>query len=62
MTSKVKRIQVIFSKEQYDLIKELQGEMGVSDSEIVRSIVLAWLAEKSLISTTLKSKIAKWKK
>jgi len=59
--SRQKRVQVIFTKEQYDLIKKLQGEMGVSDSEIVRNIVLTWLIEKSFISTRLKSKMGKEK-
>lgn len=56
---KAKRIQVIFSKQQYDLLQKLKGEMGLSDSEVVRNIVLAWLVEKSFISATLKNRIFK---
>lgn len=33
--------------------------MGETDAEIVRSIVIAWLAEKSFISTAVKHKIFK---
>lgn len=55
----MKRIQVTFTTEQWDLIKKLKGEMGVSDSEVIRNIVMAWLIEKSFISTTLKSKLFK---
>jgi len=55
----MKRIQVTFTKEQWELIKKLKGEMGITDSEIVRNIVLGWLMEKSFISTTLKSKLFK---
>jgi hypothetical protein len=30
--------------------------MGNSDAEIIRNITLAWLSEKSMISTTIKHK------
>jgi len=53
----MKRIQVTFTKEQWELIEKLKGEMGITDSEIVRNIVMGWLMEKSFISTTLKSKL-----
>ncbi|ASJ10140.1 CopG family transcriptional regulator [Thermococcus sp. P6] len=52
-----KRIQVIFTQEQYELLQALKGEMGLSDSEVIRNIVLSWLMEKSFISTRVKSKI-----
>ncbi len=55
--NEIKRIQVIFTKEQYSLIKKLKGELGNSDSDIIRNIVISWLNEKSFISTTLKNKI-----
>ena len=52
-----KRIQVVFSTQQYELIQKLKGELGLTDSEVVRNIVLAWLIEKSFVSTTLKNRI-----
>ena len=52
-----RRIQVVFTQEQYELLQKLKGEMGSSDSEVVRNIVLNWLTEKSFISTTVKSKL-----
>ncbi|MEA2033688.1 MAG: CopG family transcriptional regulator [Euryarchaeota archaeon] len=55
----MKRIQVTFTKEQWELIEKLKGEMGITDSEIVRNIVMGWLMEKSFISTTLKTKLFK---
>jgi len=55
----VKRIQVIFTRDQYNLIQKLKGEMGLTDSEVIRNIVLGWLMEKSFLSTTLKSRISK---
>jgi hypothetical protein len=55
----MKRIQVTFTKEQWKLIEKLKGEMGITDSEIVRNIVMGWLMEKSFISSTLKLKLFK---
>jgi len=49
-----KRVQVTFTEEQWRLIERFRGVMGTEDAEIVRNIVLAWLAEKSLISTLVK--------
>ena len=52
--SRVKRVQVTFTEEQWSLIELFRGVMGNDDAEIVRNIVLAWLAEKSVISTHMK--------
>lgn len=54
---KVKRIQVTFTEEQWRLLEDLKGLLGNEDAEIVRNIVLAWLAEKSMISTFLKQNL-----
>ncbi len=51
------RIQVILTREQYELIQRLKGEMGSSDSEVVRNIIIAWLSEKSIISAKIKEKL-----
>jgi hypothetical protein len=53
-----KKIQVSFSDRQVDLINKLKGEFGDTDSEVVRGIVIAWLAEKSFISTVIKNRMA----
>jgi len=53
----MKRVQVTFTDEQWKLIQKLKGILGSTDSEIVRNIVLAWLAEKSIISSILKESI-----
>jgi hypothetical protein len=50
----VKRVQVTFTEAQWRLIERFRGIMGSDDAEIVRSIVLAWLAEKSIISSAVK--------
>ncbi|MGC9515362.1 CopG family transcriptional regulator [Methanocrinis sp.] len=55
--SKSKRIQVAFTESQWDLISCFRGEFGEGDADIVRNIVLAWLAEKSMITSTVKNKI-----
>ena len=51
---KPKRVQVTFSPSQWELIEEFRGKLGNTDSEIIRNIVLSWLAEKSIISTIVK--------
>lgn len=56
-----KRVQVTFTDEQWNLLEMLRGEMGEGDADIVRNIVLAWLAEKSIISTTVKRKLVEGK-
>jgi|ADurb_Gly_02_Slu_FD_contig_21_857984_length_359_multi_4_in_0_out_0_1 hypothetical protein len=56
---KSKRIQVAFTESQWDLISCFRGEFGEGDADIVRNIVLAWLAEKSMIASTVKNKISK---
>jgi len=51
---KMKRVQVSFTEEQWKLIERFRGVMGTDDAEIVRNIVLSWLAEKSLIASAVK--------
>jgi len=53
-----KRVQVAFTHDQWALIEKFRGEFGDGDADIVRNIVLAWLAEKSFISTMAKNKIS----
>jgi hypothetical protein len=48
------RVQVTFTKEQLELINKSRGLLGNTNAEIVRNIVVAWLAEKSIVSTTIK--------
>jgi len=53
--SKVKRVQVTFTAEQWKLIEKFRGVMGNDGAEIVRNIVLAWLAEKSILASSVKN-------
>ena len=54
-----RRVQVLFSKEQYEIIKIIREKLGLnSDSETVKVIVLSWLAEKSIISSFIKGNLA----
>jgi hypothetical protein len=55
--SRVKRVQVTFTGEQWSLIEWFRGIMGNDDAEIVRNIVLAWLAEKSVVSSKVKKTV-----
>lgn len=56
MSNHKKRVQVTFNQSQWNLIEKLRGEFGEKDADIVRNIVLAWLAEKSFISAIAKKK------
>jgi hypothetical protein len=51
------KVQVSFTDKQWELISSLKGEFGDGDSDVVRSIVISWLAEKSFISTVVKNRI-----
>jgi len=53
-----KKIQVSFSDSQGQLLEKLKAEFGESDADVVRGIVISWLAEKSFISTIAKQRIA----
>ena len=55
--SKKKKVQVAFTQSQWELISNLREEFGDGDADIVRNIVLAWLAEKSIVSTNVKNRI-----
>ena len=56
---KSKRVQVSFTEKQWKMVEILRGEMGDNDADIVRNIVLAWLAEKSFVTETTKRRINK---
>lgn len=53
----VHKVQVSFTDEQWSIITKIKGALGNTDAEVVRNIVLAWMAEKSLISTSAKQKL-----
>jgi len=42
----VVKVQVTFTKKQMEVMKEYQDIFGESDAEIVRAIVMNWLALK----------------
>ncbi len=51
----VKRLTVQFTDEQWKIIDKL--EIGSNDASKVKNIVIAWLAEKSMITTEAKKKL-----
>jgi hypothetical protein len=55
--SRTKRVQVTFTEEQWSLIERFRGVMGNDDAEVVRNIVLAWLAEKSVVAESVKRRM-----
>lgn len=54
--SSTKRVLVSFTEKQWDVIQELRGEFGDGDANIVKNIVLAWIAEKSFNTESAKRK------
>ena len=46
----MKKVLVSLPEGIYDLIKELKGTFGESNSEIVRTIVISFLSEKGYLS------------
>jgi hypothetical protein len=54
---RTKRVQITFTEEQWSLIERFKGVMGNDDAEVVRNIVLAWLAEKSVVAESVKRRI-----
>ncbi|GAC11827.1 hypothetical protein GCHA_3897 [Paraglaciecola chathamensis S18K6] len=54
-----KKIQVSFSDKQVELIHTLKGELGDSESEVVRAIVTSWFIDQGLIKTVVNDKILK---
>lgn len=44
-----KRVLVTFTKEQWDVIDSLKGQLGRGDAGVVNSIVINWLIEKGLL-------------
>ncbi len=53
----IKRVQVTFTKNQWELIENFRGVLGQTDAEIVRNIVLTWLSEKSVVSFSVKKEM-----
>jgi predicted transcriptional regulator len=55
--SGVKRVQVSFTKRQWEVLERFKATMGETDADVVRNIVLAWLAEKSIITSEVKQRM-----
>ncbi len=53
-----KRVQVTFTDEQWEILQRFKGRMGESDADIIRNIVIAWLSEKSIMSSLVKKEIS----
>lgn len=43
------RIQVMLTKEQFDLISRLVGKIGGTESEVVRNVLLIWLQKEGYL-------------
>ncbi|MDP7141345.1 MAG: CopG family transcriptional regulator [Candidatus Woesearchaeota archaeon] len=53
------KIHVKLTKEQLELISDLKGILGSTNSEVVRTIVMSWLSEKSVIPNSIKKMLNK---
>ena len=51
------KVQISFTDEQWEIIKKLKGHLGKTDTDAVRNIVISWLSEKSILSTTIKNEM-----
>ena len=52
-----KRVQVSFTNKQWEIIEQFRETIGATDADLVRNIVLAWLAEKSIIASDVKRRM-----
>jgi len=43
------RIQVMLTREQFELISKLVGKIGGTESEVVRNILLMWLQKEGYL-------------
>jgi hypothetical protein len=50
------QVNVKFTKEQREILQTMIGVMGGTEAEVVRNVVIAWLAEKSIASELIKSR------
>lgn len=57
MSNNSKRVQVVFTNEQYEIIQKLKGLLGNSDSEVVKNITLNWLSDNSILSSVIVQKV-----
>jgi len=46
----MKKVLVSIPEGIYDLVQELKGKFGESDSEIIRTILISFLSEKGYLS------------
>jgi hypothetical protein len=58
----LKKILASFPAGVYETLRSLKGELGESDSEIVRNIVIAYLSEQGFFSQTSVKGIASQKR
>ncbi len=51
------KVHVKFTKEQLNIVSSLKGVLGGTNSEVVRTIVMAWLSEKSMLSKNIQKRL-----
>ena len=53
---KSSRILVTLTDEQREIVRSLVGLLGGSESDVIRSILLAWLSDKSVLTEIIKKR------
>jgi hypothetical protein len=50
------QVNVKLTDEQKQIVEDLVGIMGGTDAEVLRSILLAWLSDKSILTDVIKKR------
>lgn len=53
---KSSRILVTLTDEQREIVRSLVGPLGGSEAEVIKSIFIAWLSEKSVLTEVIKKR------
>jgi hypothetical protein len=56
---KPKRVLVTFTHEQWNILESLKGEIGRSDADVVRNIIVTWLIDKKFLAGQKRTQIEK---
>lgn len=56
MGKNTNQIKIMLTDEQKEIVESLVGIMGGTEAEVLRTIFLAWLSDKSIISNVIKEK------
>jgi hypothetical protein len=58
---KEENINIKLTTEQRGILKKLIGEMGGTETEVLRNIFISWISEKGIASEVIKKRLSKSK-